>query len=139
MASYLRPATLPEALAALASGPRTLLAGGTDHFPARATFEPSEDILDLTALPGLQRAPARRTGLAASRPADVDRADRGGAPAAVRRALRRRPPGRRLAGAEAGTLAGNVCNASPAADGIPALLALDAEVELAARNRRRAG
>src|SRR4029079_12030657 len=30
----------------------------------------------------------------------------------------------------AGTVAGNVCNASPAADGMPALLALDAEVEL---------
>jgi CO/xanthine dehydrogenase FAD-binding subunit len=29
-----------------------------------------------------------------------------------------------------GTLAGNLCNASPAADGVPALLALDASVEL---------
>jgi len=32
----------------------------------------------------------------------------------------------------AGTVAGNICNASPAADGIPALLALEAEVELSA-------
>ena len=30
----------------------------------------------------------------------------------------------------AGTLAGNLCTASPAADGVPPLLALDAEVEL---------
>ncbi len=30
-----------------------------------------------------------------------------------------------------GTLAGNLCNASPAADGVPPLLVLDAEVELA--------
>jgi CO/xanthine dehydrogenase FAD-binding subunit len=29
-----------------------------------------------------------------------------------------------------GTIAGNLCNASPAADGVPALMALDAEVEL---------
>jgi CO/xanthine dehydrogenase FAD-binding subunit len=34
----------------------------------------------------------------------------------------------------AGTLAGNLCNASPAADGIPALLALEAEVELSAHD-----
>jgi CO/xanthine dehydrogenase FAD-binding subunit len=30
-----------------------------------------------------------------------------------------------------GTVAGNLCNASPAADGVPPLLALDASVELA--------
>jgi CO/xanthine dehydrogenase FAD-binding subunit len=32
-----------------------------------------------------------------------------------------------------GTIAGNLCNASPAADGVPPLLALDAEVELASQ------
>jgi CO/xanthine dehydrogenase FAD-binding subunit len=38
----------------------------------------------------------------------------------------------------AGTVGGNLCNASPAADGVPCLLALDAQVELAsARGRRR--
>jgi CO/xanthine dehydrogenase FAD-binding subunit len=37
----------------------------------------------------------------------------------------------------AGTLAGNLCNASPAADGVPPLLALDAEVELASRTGTR--
>jgi CO/xanthine dehydrogenase FAD-binding subunit len=37
-----------------------------------------------------------------------------------------------------GTIAGNICNASPAADGIPPLLALDADVELASvRGLRR--
>jgi CO/xanthine dehydrogenase FAD-binding subunit len=30
----------------------------------------------------------------------------------------------------AGTIAGNICNASPAADGVPPLLALDAQVEI---------
>ena len=37
----------------------------------------------------------------------------------------------------AGTVAGNLCNASPAADGVPPLLALDAEVELASAGGRR--
>jgi CO/xanthine dehydrogenase FAD-binding subunit len=36
-----------------------------------------------------------------------------------------------------GTVAGNLCNASPAADGVPPLLALDAEVELASAGGRR--
>jgi CO/xanthine dehydrogenase FAD-binding subunit len=37
----------------------------------------------------------------------------------------------------AGTIAGNLCNASPAADGIPVFLSLDASVELASRDERR--
>lgn len=36
-----------------------------------------------------------------------------------------------------GTVAGNLCNASPAADGVPPLLALDAEVELVSSSGRR--
>lgn len=37
----------------------------------------------------------------------------------------------------AGTVAGNLCNASPAADGIPALLSLGASVELVSQHGRR--
>lgn len=36
-----------------------------------------------------------------------------------------------------GTVAGNLCNASPAADGVPPLLALDTEIELASSRGRR--
>jgi CO/xanthine dehydrogenase FAD-binding subunit len=36
-----------------------------------------------------------------------------------------------------GTIAGNLCNASPAADGVPPLLALDAEVELVSKRGAR--
>jgi CO/xanthine dehydrogenase FAD-binding subunit len=36
-----------------------------------------------------------------------------------------------------GTIAGNLCNASPAADGVPPLLALDARVEIASEAERR--
>jgi CO/xanthine dehydrogenase FAD-binding subunit len=36
-----------------------------------------------------------------------------------------------------GTIAGNLCNASPAADGVPPLLTLDAELEIQASGTRR--
>ena len=130
MASYLRPTTLHDALAALAAGPRTLLAGGTDHYPARAVHEPDEDIVDITALPDL-RAITRADGVWRI-PALATWAD------LLRTPL---PPlfdGLKQAAQQvggwqiqnAGTLVGNVCNASPAADGIPPLLALDSAVEL---------
>ena len=130
MASYLRPTQLRHALDALAAQPRTILAGGTDHFPARTLHEPEEDILDISALENLR---------------EIDRADHHWRIPALTTwtdlLQHRLPPlfdGLRHAASQiggrqiqnAGTLAGNLCTASPAADGVPALLALDAAVEL---------
>ena len=130
MASYLRPTSLTQALAALQAGPRTVLAGGTDHFPARAVHEPDEDILDLSALAELRGI--TRTGGTWRLPAlttwtDVIAADLPPLFGGLRDAARQ------VGGLQiqnAGTLAGNICTASPAADGIPVLLALDAAVQL---------
>ena len=36
-----------------------------------------------------------------------------------------------------GTIGGNLCNASPAADGVPCLLSLDSSVELISTNGKR--
>ena len=36
-----------------------------------------------------------------------------------------------------GTIGGNLCNASPAADGVPCLLSLDASIELLSVNGKR--
>lgn len=130
MASYLRPTRLDDAIAAIAERPRTLLAGGTDHYPARATFEPEEDVLDLTAIAGLRsigregniwRIPALATWTDLAE-AELPPVFDGLKQAALQ------VGGRQIQ--NAGTLVGNVCNASPAADGVPALLALDAAVEL---------
>ncbi len=130
MGLYLRPTSLDAALAHLAAGPRTILAGGTDHFPARVVGTPEEDILDITALPDLRAIqvegghvilPCLATWsdlLAAPLPAAFD---------GLKQAARQ------VGGAQvqnAATVLGNVCNSSPAADGIPCLLALDAEVDL---------
>ncbi len=136
---YLRPSMVEEALAALAEGgPTTILAGGTDYYPARVGRPLTEDILDITAIAALrgigERDGALRIG-AAVRWTEI-------AEAALPPSLRclqlaaREIGGRQIQ--NAGTLAGNLCNASPAADGVPCLLALDAEVELAsARGTRR--
>ena len=131
MGSYLRPMELDEALAALAAQPRVVLAGGTDYYPARVGRPIDDDILDITGLTALRRI--TETDGAWRIPALVTWSDVIAAPL---------PPlfdGLKLAAREvggvqiqnAGTVCGNLCNASPAADGIPNLLALDARVELA--------
>jgi len=135
MGIYLRPTEIEEAVAALAARPLTILAGGTDFYPARVGKPLNDDILDITALAAL-----RGTG-------EDDRHYRIGA--AVRwRDLAALPPwcacltlaAREIGGMQiqnAGTLAGNICNASPAADGVPGLLVLDAAIEIASSRGRR--
>ena len=137
MASYLRPTSLDEALAALADRPRTMLAGGTDIYPARVGRWVGDDILDVTALPELRaivvtddviRIPALATWT------DVIRADLPPAFDGLKAAARA------VGGVQIqhrGTVAGNLCNASPAADGLPNLMALDARVELVSAAGRR--
>ena len=137
MASYLRPTSLDEALAALADGPRTMLAGGTDIYPARVGRWVDDDILDVTALAELRaiavsddviRIPALATWT------DVIRAELPPAFDGLKTAARA------VGGVQIqhrGTVAGNLCNASPAADGLPNLMALDARVELVSASSRR--
>ncbi|MFZ4757858.1 MAG: FAD binding domain-containing protein [Burkholderiaceae bacterium] len=128
---YGRPDDLGQALRRLASHRPALIAGGTDYFPARVGRPPDSDVLDLsgiTALRGIvHESGAWRIG-ALTTWTDVVRA---GLPPAfdvlVQAALE-------IGGLQVqnrGTVGGNLCNASPAADGMPALLALDASVELA--------
>jgi CO/xanthine dehydrogenase FAD-binding subunit len=132
MGDYLRPTSLDQALQALAR-PWTVLAGGTDFYPARVGRAIDENVLDITAISALRGIAAGsdrwRLGatttwselLAAELPPLFD---------GLKQAARE-VGGRQIQ--NAGTLAGNLCNASPAADGVPPLLALDAEVELAGR------
>jgi CO/xanthine dehydrogenase FAD-binding subunit len=137
MADYLRPTSLAEALAALAERPWTMLAGGTDMYPANVGRPIDDDVLDVTGLPSLRemsvadgvlRLPALATWT------DVVRAQLPPAFDGLKAAARS------IGGVQIqnrGTLAGNLCNASPAADGLPNLMALDARVELASAGGRR--
>jgi CO/xanthine dehydrogenase FAD-binding subunit len=131
MDDYLRPTDLGEAVRALASGRRRIVAGGTDVFPALGDRPLAEPVLDITGLDSLR-------GVAET----ADHWRIGALVTWSELATTRLPPAfdglRQAAGAVGGpqvqnvaTVCGNVCNASPAADGVPNLLALGAEVELA--------
>ena len=128
---YLRPKTLDEAVNLLASPGGQILAGGTDFFPAQGERLPEGRIVDITALReirGITFEPEqiRMGGLTTW--TDVIRTP-------LPRCLDAFKAAAREVGSvqiqNRGTVAGNLCNASPAADGVPPLLALDAEVELA--------
>ena len=128
---YFRPGTLDEAVQALAAHGGQILSGGTDFFPAlgdRRVTSPVLDVSGIAEIKGITLEPdsVRIGGLttwseviATPLPRSFD---------ALKSAARE-------IGAiqiqNRGTVAGNLCNASPAADGVPPLLALDAEIELA--------
>jgi len=136
MGDYLRPASLDEALQALAR-PWTVLAGGTDFYPARVGRLIDDNVLDITAIAALRGIAADAAGWhlgATTTWSELIEADLPPLFDGLKQAARE-VGGRQIQ--NAGTVAGNLCNASPAADGVPALLALDAEVELAGRAGRR--
>lgn len=137
MGTYLRPLELKEALAAMAAQPLTVLAGGTDFYPARVGQPIREDVLDVTRIVSLrgirEESESWRIG-AATTWTDL-----------IQRPLPDYFQTLKLAAREvggvqiqnAGTVIGNICNASPAADGVPPLIALGAEVELSAATGSR--
>jgi CO/xanthine dehydrogenase FAD-binding subunit len=130
MGDYLRPRGLDEALQAL-TRPHTVLAGGTDFYPARVGRAVSEDVLDIGGIGDLRGITATPSGWrlgATTTWSELIEADLPPLFDGLKQAARE-VGGRQIQ--NAGTLAGNICNASPAADGVPCLLALDAEVEIA--------
>lgn len=142
MSRYLAPASLDEALAALADGAR-IVAGGTDLMialrQARLAGRPRPElILDVTRLPELNRLDidSRRPFLGAAvsfRRLETDPLVAARYPllaqaaAAVGSAQVR----------QTGTIGGNAANASPAADGVSAITALGAVALAASRQGRR--
>jgi len=142
MTAYHRPRSLEDALAIRAATGALPLAGGTDIHPlrtARAAWgDPwRPEILDLSAVPGLdgitETAEGWRIGACATWTTIAE------APLPPLfdglRAAAREVGGRQVQ--NRGTITGNLVTASPAGDGIPNLLALDAEVECAAQEATR--
>jgi CO/xanthine dehydrogenase FAD-binding subunit len=130
MGSYLRPRCLEDALSALAR-PHVVLAGGTDFYPARVGRAIDEDVLDIGEIAILRGISANAAGWrlgATTTWSELIEADLPPLFDGLKQAARE-VGGRQIQ--NAGTLAGNLCNASPAADGVPCLLALDATIEIA--------
>ena len=130
---YLRPTSLQEALEALATTGGTLLSGGTDIFPPlsdRPLSGPVIDISGLREIAGIRMTDSYVVIGGRTSWTEIGKAS-----------LPRGFDGLKAAAREVGsvqiqnqgTVAGNICNASPAADGVAALMALDAEVTLASR------
>lgn len=137
MHRYERPKDLETALDLRAGGDWQVIAGGTDVFPAmvgRAAPRPLLDISGIEALRGIEETAAGwRLGACLrwselrdhSLPPLFDGLRKAAGMIGGRQVQNR------------ATLGGNLCNASPAADGAAALLALDARVELRSRRGRR--
>lgn len=135
---YFRPTSLADALAIRREHAVTVLAGGTDVYPAAATRrawgDPSHpDILDISGLAELRGIADEgdhwRIGALATW-TDLIRADLPPLLDGLKAA------GRAVGGVQIqnrGTLVGNACTASPAGDGIPNLLALDAAFAVSGR------
>jgi CO/xanthine dehydrogenase FAD-binding subunit len=134
---YLKPKTLSEAVYVLATSGGQILAGGTDFYPALGDALPQGDVVDITGV--------REIGGIITQDEYIRIGGLTTWTEIVRTPLPRCFDALKAAAREIGsvqiqnrgTVAGNLCNASPAADGVPPLLALDAEVELASAAGKR--
>jgi CO/xanthine dehydrogenase FAD-binding subunit len=130
---FLRPRSLREAVEALATPGVQILAGGTDFYPAQGDRHLSAPVLDLTAVRELSGIREEKDALRIA--AGTTWTELVTTP--LPRCFDALKSAAREVGSiqiqNRGTIAGNLCNASPAADGVPPLLVLDAEVELMSR------
>ncbi len=135
--TYAQPKNLDEALGLLANETWTILAGGTDFYPGALERPMASRIMDIHALSELRQITQDdnhvRIGACATW-SDLIATPLPPAFDALKQAAH-----------EVGsvqiqnraTIVGNLCNASPAADGIPPLLILDALVELVSQSGAR--
>ncbi|MEM7317705.1 MAG: FAD binding domain-containing protein [Pseudomonadota bacterium] len=134
---YLAPTSLADALSRLSEDNFKIVAGCTDYFPGRTPGPTANNLLDLTRLEGLRGITATegfwRIGAATTWSELVETPLPGLLDALKQAAVE--------VGSvqiqNRGTIGGNICNASPAADGVPPLLAMNAEVEIASVTRTR--
>ncbi|MGI9524725.1 MAG: FAD binding domain-containing protein [Hyphomicrobiaceae bacterium] len=135
--NYARVESIGEVLDLLSQSRWRILAGGTDFYPAQRDRPVQDAVVDITGLQELRAIELKgnywRIGAGATW-SDL-----------LATELPQAFAGLKLAAREVGsiqiqnraTIVGNICNASPAADGVPPLLTLDAEVEIVSRRGSR--
>jgi CO/xanthine dehydrogenase FAD-binding subunit len=136
MSEWIRPRHLSEALEILAAapGPYRVIAGGTDLMVENhlAPERRSDAWLDISGLPELQGLEMTEDGIRIAAGTSLDEIRRHAEVVAywpmlaASAAVTGAPPIQNRA-----TLGGNICNASPAADNAPVLLAYGARLEIA--------
>ena len=130
MLNYYRPDNLNDGLVALSENSWTLLAGGTDFYPARVGKHINEKVMDLTGIRELRSIKETDDQIyigALTTWTDIVNSNLPAAFEGLRKASKT------IGGVQtqnAGTICGNICNASPAADSVPNLMALEAKVQL---------
>ena len=141
MTPYARPVQIADALALLARG-YVPIAGGTDYYPARVAQPITDALLDLSAISSLRGITKQITKQSGANDSQTVI----GALTTWTDCLNRPLPkvldalvhaSKQIGGWQIqnrATLGGNLCNASPAADGTVALLALNAQVTLISLN-----
>lgn len=133
--NYLCANSLDDALAALQRGPRRIVCGATDAY-ADATASPSGVAwLDVSAVDALQGIAPCGSALRIGAAVTWDQIDQCEHVPTVLREAARTVGSRQIR--LRGSLGGNLCHASPAADGMPALLVLDARVTLRGQRGER--
>lgn len=129
--------TLETALHMLEQQPLRIIAGGTDYYPALQEQQPDAEVLDVTRIQSLGNIVC--TDSAWSIGAGVTYTQ------LVTADLPTLFDALKCAARDVGsiqiqnraTVVGNICNASPAADGVPPLLIMDAEIEIASCSATR--
>ncbi|WP_299848336.1 FAD binding domain-containing protein [uncultured Roseovarius sp.] len=133
--AYHCPTDLTAALQIVAQSGGKVIAGGTDVYPAARQGENPDYYLDVTRIAGFSDISEGPDGFrfgAATTWRQIAGADLPPAFDALKQAARA------VGGVQiqnAGTIAGNLSNASPAADGVPPLLTLEAQVTVASQER----
>jgi len=134
---YAKPISLDEALTLLGDASWRMLAGGTDFYPAQGARPLTDNILDLNGLDALRGIAETATHIVIGARTTWSELLRHPLPPAFN-ALKQ-------AAREVGSvqiqniasIAGNLCNASPAADSVPALVAAGARASIVGPGGRR--